>query len=120
MNAREFIKERYPSATKDFENGICKGFTDIAYMCENYYEYKINVSHLSGGNSQDEVDHPKHYNSYPIEVIDMMLLIWGREKTIDFCIMNAFKYRMRAGHKDKIEQDLEKEKWYLNKANELK
>ena len=41
---------------------------------------------------QEAVEHPKHYNSYPIEVIDMMLSIWGKENTINFCLMNAFKY----------------------------
>jgi hypothetical protein len=48
--------------------------------------------------------------------------IWGKENTIRFCEMNAFKYRMRMGTKpnQSIEQDLEKEKWYLNKANQLK
>lgn len=69
--------------------------------------------------SNENVDHPKHYNQYPIEVIDMMVSIWGVEKAIDFCLMNAFKYRMRLGHKDDIKQDLAKEQWYLNKATEL-
>ncbi len=69
---------------------------------------------------EEKVDHPKHYNQYPIEVIDMMVAIWGREKAIDFCLMNAFKYRMRLGHKDNIEQDLAKEEWYLAKASQLK
>ena len=66
------------------------------------------------------VNHPPHYNQYPIETIDMMISIFGVDKTIDFCIMNAYKYRMRLGLKDNIEQDLAKEKWYLDKANELK
>ena len=70
--------------------------------------------------SEEKVNHPKHYNQYPIEVIDMMVAIWGKEKTIDFCLMNAFKYRMRLGLKDSITQDLAKEHWYLNKAEELK
>ena len=65
------------------------------------------------------VQHPPHYNQYPIEVIDMMERIFGTEKTIDWCIMTAFKYRMRLGHKDDIQQELAKENWYLTKANEL-
>ena len=70
--------------------------------------------------NKEHVNHPKHYNQYPIEVIDMMVSIWGKEKAIDFCLMNAFKYRMRLGHKDNIEQDIAKEQWYLDKATELK
>ena len=62
---------------------------------------------------------PSHYKQYHIEVIEMMVKIWGREKVADYCMMNAFKYRMRAGHKDDVSQDLEKEQWYLNKAIEL-
>lgn len=68
----------------------------------------------------DNVNHPNHYNKYPVEVLDLMLSIWGREKVIDFCIMNAFKYRMRLGHKDSFEQDFAKEQWYLNEAKKLK
>jgi hypothetical protein len=69
--------------------------------------------------NEEQVNHPKHYNQYPIEVIDMMTNIWGTEKTLSFCLLNAFKYRMRIGHKDNIQQDLEKEQWYLNRAKEL-
>lgn len=65
------------------------------------------------------VNHPSHYNQYPIETIEMMERIFGREKTRDWCIMTAFKYRMRLGHKDNYEQDFAKEQWYLNKAAEL-
>ncbi len=67
----------------------------------------------------DQVN-PDHYQTYPIRSIDMMVCIWGAEKTADWCVMTAFKYRMRMGHKDDIKQELEKEKWYLDKAEELK
>ena len=67
----------------------------------------------------DNVNHPPHYNQYNKEVIDMMIDIWGKEKVSIFCEINAFKYRMRIGHKDNIKQDLNKEQWYLDKASEL-
>ena len=68
---------------------------------------------------KEQVNHPAHYNMYPIESIDMLIGIFGLEKTIDFCIMTAMKYRLRLGLKDDINQDLAKEKWYLDKAKEL-
>lgn len=70
----------------------------------------------------DYVDTPEHYIKYPIEVIDMMIKIWGVPAVIQYCEINAFKYRMRAGTKpgNSLEQDLAKEKWYLDKATELK
>jgi hypothetical protein len=68
------------------------------------------------------VNHPAHYNNYSMEVIDMMEKIYGIESTALFCEMNAFKYRMRMGTKpdNDITQDLKKEKWYLDKAKELR
>lgn len=70
----------------------------------------------------ENVNHPQHYNNYSKEVIDMMVDIFGKENTIKFCEMNAFKYRMRMGNKpgNDINQDLEKEQWYLNKAIDLR
>lgn len=67
------------------------------------------------------VNHPQHYNNYDMEVIEMMEKIFGRQATKSFCLLSAFKYRMRAGTKPNIpaEQDLAKEQWYLNKAKEL-
>lgn len=49
----------------------------------------------------------------------MMVSIFGKEYTRMWCVMTAFKYRMRLGYKDDINQDLAKEQWYLNKAKEL-
>ena len=69
------------------------------------------------------VNHPGHYNTYSMEVIDMMEKIWGREATALWCEMTAFKYRMRMGSKpgdNSMEQELKKEKWYLDKAKELR
>lgn len=68
------------------------------------------------------VNHPAHYNQYPIETIDMMAKIWGNEAAALWCEMTAFKYRMRIGHKpgNDTAQDIEKEQWYLKKAKELK
>ena len=52
----------------------------------------------------------------------MFRRIYGDEATALWCEMTALKYRMRMGTKEDnpIEQDLAKEKWYLNKAKELK
>lgn len=77
-----------------------------------------------GQKANDEYDfvNPKHYKRYSLEVIDMMVKIWGRAKAADYCEMNAFKYRQRMGTKpgQSIELDMEKENWYLEKAAELR
>lgn len=81
------------------------------------------MSKSSNNNDTYEmVNNPKHYNNYSVECIDMMQRIWGAEATALWCEMTAFKYRMRLGLKpdNPIEQDLEKEAWYLAKAKELR
>lgn len=69
------------------------------------------------------MDHinPEHYKRYPIEFIDMMESIFGIDAVINFCYMNALKYRFRAGTKpgQPIERDYAKEQWYLDKAKAL-
>lgn len=64
------------------------------------------------------VNHPSHYNKYDVEVLDMIERIWGIKACADWCKITAFKYRMRLGEKPEnpIEQDLEKEKFYLEES----
>ena len=68
----------------------------------------------------EQVNHPSHYNDYSVEVIDMMVKIYGVEKVADWCEITALKYRMRAGKKDDLMEDMKKEVWYLIKAEELR
>jgi len=65
---------------------------------------------------------PPHYTVGSIEVIDMMVRIWGEQRVADYCEINAFKYRMRIGKKphQTLEQELKKAKWYEAKAEELR
>lgn len=64
---------------------------------------------------------PTHYKDGTKEVWEMMLDIWGKDKFIAYCEMNAFKYRMRLGKKpgQSIEQELQKAEWYESKVDEL-
>ena len=64
---------------------------------------------------------PKHYRSYRKETWEMMVDIWGVDRYISYCEMNAFKYRMRMGKKpdQPIERDMEKAMWYEQKIQEL-
>jgi hypothetical protein len=68
----------------------------------------------------EELKKAKHYNTYDIETIDIMEKVFGVEKLIIWCTITAFKYRMRMGKKDSVNDDLFKENWYLEKAKELK
>lgn len=65
---------------------------------------------------------PSHYKQSSIETIDMMVAIWGKEAVALHCDMCCMKYRMRIGNKpdQPVERELEKIKWYENKAKELR
>lgn len=63
----------------------------------------------------DNVNHPSHYTSGQIEVIDFI-----EDKELGFHLGNAVKYISRAGRKnpDKTIEDLQKAVWYLNRQIE--
>ena len=63
----------------------------------------------------DPVNHPSHYCTGKIEVIDFIT-----DKKLDFCRGNAVKYIVRAGLKDseKEVEDLKKAIFYINRAIE--
>jgi hypothetical protein len=59
-----------------------------------------------------KVDHPAHYNSGKIEVIDAI-----EDWNLNFSRGNAIKYIARAGLKDKSTEveDLQKALWYIQR-----
>jgi len=61
---------------------------------------------------EERVNHPSHYNTGRIEVIDFI-----EDQNLNFNLGNAVKYISRAGKKDpaKFREDLEKAVWYLNR-----
>jgi hypothetical protein len=63
--------------------------------------------------SNNQVDHPRHYNAGKIEVIDA-IEDWG----LSFHLGNVVKYIARANYKGKPLEDLKKAQWYLNRAIE--
>ena len=89
------------NANKDIRDGVKKLLNNIQY---------------------DSVENPKHYNLYDTEVVKMMELIFGPEKTANWAQLNAFKYRMRMGLKPTapMEEDFKKEQKCLKIYNELK
>lgn len=125
---KEITREEFQNAEKVTEP-IVADSNKRKYLPETKIDEKDGILkrkiEMKGEDTEKEnyeyVNHPKHYNNYDMEVIDMMVKIFGIHATISFCKLNAFKYRMRAGTKpdETIEKDLEKEQWYLRKADEL-
>lgn len=63
----------------------------------------------------EKVNHPSHYTSGKIEVIDFI-----EDQKLGFHLGNAVKYICRAGKKDpdKVKEDLDKAIWYINRYKE--
>ena len=98
---------------------------DCGCNCNSNTSAFEDEAHKEAPNTIDNyemVNHPTHYNNYEKEVIDMIESIWGTYLAAMWCEITAFKYRMRMGTKpgNSIDQDINKERWYLNKAAELK
>jgi len=70
--------------------------------------------------SYDNIN-PDHYKQGDKEVWQMMIACFGEEAYINFCRLNAFKYRMRAGKKPTSDasEDIKKAEWYEKKMDEL-
>lgn len=63
---------------------------------------------------KEAVDHPAHYNAGAIEVIDAI-----EDWSLGFHEGNVVKYVARAKHKGVELQDLQKARWYLDRAISL-
>ena len=69
-----------------------------------------------GPQKNDPVNHPSHYTSGSIEVIDFI-----EDQKMPYHLGSAIKYICRAGKKDptKTTEDLRKAAWYINRYIEL-
>ena len=118
----ERIQEEW--ATVKFSNNIV---SYPLYLLIDRDEKNLNIfekclNKWDENNKEYDFINPNHYKQGSKEVIEMMQDIWGVEKLIAYCEMNAFKYRMRLGLKPEqsVERDLEKAVWYETKAKELR
>ena len=59
--------------------------------------------------SNNLIDHPQHYQSNGIEVIDII-----DSFNLNFNLGNSIKYILRADKKGNKKEDLEKALWYIN------
>lgn len=68
----------------------------------------------------DAVNNPKHYDTFPgQQSIDIIRASMTPEEFVGFLKGNFLKYRLRAGEKDALQQDIDKSNWYRNKLFEV-
>ena len=103
-----------------FNDFSCSGLdTGVIELCDGRTAaYKAITAYFDGEQSTDMVNHPPHYTQDGIECIDEMIMVFGEETVMDFCLCNVWKYRKRALHKNG-QEDLDKANWYMKKYKEL-
>lgn len=68
----------------------------------------------------EETIKPNYYHrENAMETIDEMEMIFGTAATMEFCKLNAWKYRARALYKNG-EEDIKKSDWYLNQYKKMR
>ncbi|QGZ00742.1 nucleotide kinase [Klebsiella phage VLC4] len=68
---------------------------------------------LPAPKASDAVNSPKHYQFFPdLEAIEVIAHSMTQEQFYGYCLGNRLKYRLRAGNKDKLEQDIAKSDKY--------
>lgn len=138
LESENFVVKFYHFLGDDYENFIgelveCKSggkiegintFTTEFFRTMSKDKITEKLDKLNNLDQKEDYDfvNPEHYKRGSMEVIDMMKLLWGTEALIAHCEMTSFKYRMRAGTKpdQPIERELEKAKWYDEKAKKLR
>lgn len=69
----------------------------------------------------DPVNNPKHYAIAPnIEAIDIIRASLTPEQFKGYLLGNFLKYRLRAGDKGDLQQDIDKSNWYRERLNALR
>lgn len=63
-----------------------------------------------GQTVENSINHPAHYNTGKIEVIDFI-----EDQKLGFNLGNAVKYISRSAHKGTELDDLRKARWYLDR-----
>ena len=131
MTCREKLMIEYPDDVSECYGGGCCGCPDDhSYldapegcdkvgnedMCRRCWDREIPQNDKPRTN--DNVNHPKHYETGKFECIDVMVETQGVDAVKNFCLCNAFKYIYRTRRKNGIE-DVKKAIWYLEKYVEL-
>ncbi len=81
----------------------------------------INADKIKPLPKYDAVNNPKHYDLFAdgTQSMDVIEASLTPEEFTGFLKGNCLKYRLRAGKKDKLEQDINKANWYENKLREV-
>ncbi|HBM2443541.1 TPA: DUF3310 domain-containing protein [Enterobacter hormaechei subsp. xiangfangensis] len=97
------------------DNSVCA--TCLGIGCD----YCNRIAVRAKAAALDPVNQPQHYQFFPdLEAIEVIARSTTQEQFYGYCLGNRLKYRLRAGNKDKLEQDIAKSDKYLELYEEYK
>ena len=100
--------------TGPFEWVILGGFNDGAEVFSEQWRAGKGKSATNTQN-RDAVKSPKHYELIDgVEAIEVIASSMTSEQWKGYCLGNALKYRLRAGKKDALQQDIDKADFYTD------
>lgn len=113
----KFTKQKIDEINTEI-NKLNDNLKNISGSMNDIVSLVLSEGESDSTSTNDNVNHPSHYETGNFECIDVMVETQGKEAVMDFCICNAFKYIYRHNNKNGIE-DIKKAKWYLDKYIEL-
>lgn len=115
--AGNHLRDAVTTSVPPSPSGIRTGDTVYFVSKETAGDFKegdaVTIHTSIVGDAVDSVNHPPHYNRFPVEVINIT-------EQLDFNRGNAVKYLARAGYKAGVDEleDLSKAAWYVARAIE--
>lgn len=93
----------------------------VGVDCRWGSEHFALVNHTAKEEVNQAVVAPSHYQFFPdLEAIEVIASTLTLAEFRGYCLGNRLKYRLRAGNKDKLEQDIQKSDFYLELFNKHK
>lgn len=93
---------------------ILEGVTRCSWDPRYFKLVQVEDPQEKAPTAPDAVNSPKHYQFFPdLEAIEVIVRSMTKEQFYGYCLGNRLKYRLRAGNKDKLEQDIAKSDKYL-------
>lgn len=106
------------------QNGSTFGYAvrgEYSIATEYFEEHELELLSVSQTKKPDAVNHPKHYAVFEqLEAIEVIASSMTTEQFYGYCLGNILKYRLRAGGKDDVMQELGKADKYQELFSKFK
>ena len=86
-----FTKQKIDEINTEI-NKLNDKLKNISESMNDIVRLVLSEGESDSASTNDNVNHPSHYETGNFECIDVMVETQGKEAVMDFCVCNAFKY----------------------------